>query len=63
MVLLLTLAVLVTGQIYRFRLALVGLLATLTALWCDAAATFYYGKPRLLCSDDLVPHTWSVLPW
>ena len=46
--LLLTLGVLVTGQIYRFRLALVGLLATLTALWCDAAATFYYCEPCLL---------------
>ncbi|KAK9868039.1 hypothetical protein WJX84_009244 [Apatococcus fuscideae] len=35
-------AVLASGQVYRFRMAMIGLLAVLASLWCDACQTFYY---------------------
>lgn len=34
--------VLATGQIFRFRMAMIGLLAALAVLWCEACQSFYY---------------------
>lgn len=42
LILLFALGTLATGQFHRFRIALVGLLAVTTVLFCDAAQTFYY---------------------
>ncbi|KAK9864086.1 hypothetical protein WJX84_000310 [Apatococcus fuscideae] len=34
--------VLASGQIFRFRMAMIGLLAVLASLWCDSCQTMYY---------------------
>lgn len=46
-VLLFAIAMLAAGQFHRFRLAIVGLLAVCTVLFCDACHTFYYCKSLL----------------
>lgn len=38
-------AVLATGTVYRFRMAMIGLLAVLAVLWIEACQTFYYCMP------------------
>ena len=45
LVLLFALGVLVTGQIYRFRIAVVGLLVAAGVFYADASNTFYYCAP------------------
>ena len=48
LILLFALGTLATGQFHRFRIALVGLLAVTTVLFCDAAQTFYYCEYHFL---------------
>ena len=47
--LLFALGALATGQVYRFRIALVGLFTALAVLFSDASNTFYYREPQLSC--------------
>ena len=53
-VLLFAIAMLAAGQFHRFRLAIVGLLAVCTVLFCDAAHTFYYCKSFCLKMGHVV---------